>query len=65
MAAPPKNGTGEILIEIVVHGNVARVTAIEPSSGEEAVIVGPATAPKATLAEAARRKLEYQLKKLP
>lgn len=59
----PKEAAGEVLIEIVVQGNVARATAIDPVSGEEAVIMGPSTAPRATLAEAARRKLEYLLKK--
>ena len=54
---------GEIFIEIVIQGNVAKATAIDAASGTEASVVGPASAPRATLAEAARRKLEYLLKK--
>ena len=53
----------EIYIEFVQQGNVVKATAIDPVSGVEASIVGPATAAQGTLAEAARRKLEYVLKK--
>ncbi len=44
-------------------GNAIKATAIDPDTGLEASIVGPANAPRATLAEAARRKLEYVAKK--
>jgi hypothetical protein len=53
----------EILIEFVIHGNVARVTAIHAASGAEATIVGPATAPRAALEAAASRKLVYVMSK--
>ena len=53
----------EILVEFVIHGNVAKVTAIDSMTGIEAAITGPASAPRATLAEAARRKLAFLLKK--
>jgi hypothetical protein len=53
----------EILIEFVIHGSVAKATAIDPVSGVEASVVGPASAPRATLADAARRKLEYLQKR--
>jgi hypothetical protein len=55
----------EIFVEFVLLGNSIKATAIDPDTGLEASIVGPANAPRATLAEAARRKLEYvQRKKL-
>lgn len=54
---------GEIYVEFVVMGNTVKATAIDPASGVEASIVGPANAPQAVLAENARRKLEYVLKK--
>lgn len=53
----------EIYVEFVVVGNAVKATAIDPVSGVEASIVGPANAPQAVLAENARRKLEYVLKK--
>jgi hypothetical protein len=54
---------GEILIEFVIQGNSVKATAIDPATGTEASVVGPASAPQAALAEVARRKLEYLLKK--
>ena len=53
-------GSREIFIEFVVQGIFVKATAIDPVSGLEASIVGPARAP---LAEQARRKLEYLAKK--
>ena len=44
-------------------GNTVKATAIDPDSGLEASIVGPASAPQSILAENARRKLEYVQKK--
>jgi hypothetical protein len=57
------NNKNEILIEFVVRGNVVKATAIDPVTGREASIVGPANAGREALMEAARRKLEYVLKK--
>ena len=54
---------GEILIEYVVQGNVVKVTAIDSATGAEASIVGPANAPRTTLAQAAARKLKYVMEK--
>jgi len=54
---------GEIFIEFVIQGNFVKATAIDGASGTEASIVGPASAPQAALADAAKRKLEYLLKK--
>jgi hypothetical protein len=48
----------EIFIEFIVQGNAVKATAIDPATGREASIVGPAGAPRAALAEAARRKLD-------
>ena len=53
----------EILIEFIVQGNVVKATAIDPDTGTEASIVGPANAGREALVEAARRKLSYVLKK--
>jgi hypothetical protein len=53
----------EILVEFVRQGNVVKATAIDPDTGLEASIVGPANAPQAALADAARRKLEFLKKK--
>jgi hypothetical protein len=58
----PEKGR-EILIEFVVQGAVVKATAIDPVSGAEASIVGPANAGQAALAQAARRKLDYVMKK--
>jgi len=53
----------EIFVEFVVMGNTVKVTAIDSESGLEASVIGPAGAPRAAMAEAARRKLEYLAKK--
>ena len=55
----------EIYVEFVMLGNTVKATAIDSQSGLEASIVGPASAARVTLAEAARRKLEYLQKKNP
>ena len=52
-----------IFVEFVILGNSIKATAIDPDTGLEASIVGPANAPRSTLADAARRKLEYVQKK--
>jgi hypothetical protein len=49
----------EIYVEFVILGNSVKATAIDPDTGQEASIVGPASAPRAILAENARKKLEY------
>ena len=53
----------EIYVEFVILGNAVKATAIDPETGDEASIVGPAGAPQSILAENARRKLEYVQKK--
>ncbi len=57
------SGSREIFVEFVMQGNVVKATAIDPLTGLEASIVGPASAPQSVLAQAARRKLEYVAKK--
>ena len=53
----------EILIEFIVQGSSVKVTAIHASSGIEASIVGPSSAPRAALEAAAARKLAYVMGK--
>ena len=53
----------EIYVEFVVLGNTVKATAIDPETGKEASVIGPASAAQATMAQAARRKLEYVLRK--
>jgi hypothetical protein len=60
LMAPAK---GEIFLEIVIQGAFAKATAIDSASGIEASIVGPASASRDALGEAARRKLKYLIKK--
>ena len=53
----------EIYVEFVSQGNFVKATAIDSASGIEASIVGPANAPRSTLAEAAAKKLKYVMEK--
>ena len=57
------NSGQEIYVEFVVQGNVTRVTAIDPKTGTEAVVMGPSGAPRAALSDAAVRKLRYLMAK--
>ena len=54
---------GEVFVEFVVQGNVVKATAIDAATGTEASIVGPASAGRQALAQAAARKLQYVLTK--
>jgi hypothetical protein len=47
------------IIEFIVQGRFVRVSAIDPESGLEAVIVGDAGQPRAQLERAALQKLLY------
>jgi hypothetical protein len=49
----------EYLLEFHRIGNSVKVTAIDPVTGREAAIVGPANAGKAYLSRTAVRKLQY------
>jgi hypothetical protein len=54
---------GPIYVEFTVIGHSVKATAIDPATGLEASIVGPASAPQSVLAENARRKLDYVLRR--
>lgn len=47
------------LMEFIPIGNSVKVSAIDPASGVEVSIVGPAKASQAVLTQVAVRKLEY------
>lgn len=49
------------IVEFQSIGALVRVTAIDPVSGREVVIQGPASAGQQALARAAVKKLEYML----
>jgi hypothetical protein len=53
----------ETYVEFVAQGAFVKATAIDSATGTEASVVGPAGAPRDTLADAAVRKLNYVLKK--
>jgi hypothetical protein len=54
---------GEIYVEFVILGNSLKATAIDPETGFEATVIGPANAAQSTMAQAARRKLEFMARK--
>ena len=60
---PSGKGAHEVLIEIVRRGAYAKVSAIDPVTGTEVSIVGPANADEASLKSVVLRKLELALKK--
>lgn len=51
------------IIEISIIGRTAKVTAVDPATGIEASIVGPADAGRETLTRNAVAKLKYVLAK--
>jgi len=53
----------EVLFEFVRVGSSVRVSAIDPRSNTEAVVVGPATAGEARLRQIAMAKLRFLLSK--
>jgi hypothetical protein len=57
------NDGREILIEIVILGGYAKVSAIDPVTGTEVSVMGPGNATRASLEAAALNKLDYVLKK--
>ncbi len=40
---------GGIYVEFVIQGNVVKATAIDPATGVEASVIGPANAPQAAM----------------
>ncbi len=57
------NDTGEYLVEFIQVGSSVKVSAIDPVSGREVSIVGPATASRDQLTRVAVNKLKYVLSK--
>ncbi|MBE6453432.1 MAG: hypothetical protein E7017_00915 [Alphaproteobacteria bacterium] len=53
----------EVLFEFVKQGNVVKVTAIEPNTAIEAVVVLPANLSESEMKTRAMQKLIYVLKK--
>jgi uncharacterized protein DUF6898 len=58
-----RSNVNEVLVEFIVHGNSIKVTAVDASSGVEASIVAPASAPRAVLEANVARKLAYVMRK--
>jgi len=59
----PAEGQGEIYIEFVPSGAYVKVSAIDPVTGLEGTIVGPANLPRRALENQAMRKLQWVLDK--
>lgn len=53
----------EYIVEFIPQGRFVRVTAVDPKTGMEAVMVGDASQTQETLSRLAVQKLEYLLKK--
>ena len=58
-----EKATREVLIEILIVGLHAKVSAIDSATGTEVSITGPASAPRAALKAAAVKRLEFVLKR--
>ena len=64
--SPRADGKGapapsSVLFEFVVLGGSVKVSALDPVSGAEAVVVGPASASQADLRRLALRKLQASM----
>ena len=57
------NDAGEYLVEFIQIGSSVKVSAIDPVSGREVSIIGPATASRDYLSRTAVNKLKYVLSK--
>jgi hypothetical protein len=55
------DGHGEVLFEFVRIGMQMRVSAIDPKTGMEVVIVAPANAPRSQIEKVAMAKLRRKL----
>ena len=55
--------SGNYLLEFIRVANNVKVTACDPDTGIEAVIVGPASASKKELSDLAIKKLLYVMRK--
>jgi len=56
-------GLGEVLIEFIPSGNSVKVCAVDPKTGIEVSIIGPASASSTQLKRNAMAKLVYVLNK--
>lgn len=56
-------GEPQVIIERIVMGRYVRVTAVDPATGIEVVVVGDATAPPAVADRLAARKLMQRLER--
>lgn len=61
MARSPDKGSGEVLLEFVRVGAQTRVSAIDPATGTEVVIVAPTNAPRRQIEQVAIAKLRRKL----
>lgn len=57
------NDAGEYLVEFIQIGSSVKVSAIDPVSGREVSIIGPAAASRDYLSRTAVNKLKYVLSK--
>ncbi len=55
--------TDEYLVEFIQIGASVKVSAVDPQSGREVSIVGPANAPRSQLSRVAVNKLKFILSK--
>lgn len=53
----------DVLLEYTVIEDMVRVAAIDDATGTEAILIGPASAGREALGQAAAQKLEYVLAK--
>jgi hypothetical protein len=60
----PNDKVYDIYFEFAMQGNVVKATAIDPKSGTEVSVIGPANpAAREALKITAARKLDFMLKK--
>jgi len=58
-----RNEEGSYIVEFIQIGTSVKVSAIDPESGREVSIVGPASAARSHLSQVAVNKLKYILAK--
>lgn len=63
MARNHVSESNEIILEFIAMGSIMRVCAMDPSSLTEVVIQGPINTDRSTLAELAKQKLAFVMKK--
>ena len=63
MARNRRRHADEIILEFVAMGSFMRVSAMDPASLTEVVVQGPISADRASLADLARNKLAFVMKR--